>query len=360
MEHITNAMEKYQLLESLGHGSFGVVFKAFNKQTHEVVAIKKLMTKYCSKEECMNLTEVKSLVKMHNNHANIIRLKEVINLNDTLFLVFEYMECNLYQRMIQHEKPFSETEIRNICFQVFQGLAYMHHNGYFHRDLKPENLLINKDIVKIADLGQAREMNAQRPFTYNVTTICYRAPEVFLHSPVYNSAVDMWAMGAIIVELFTLTPIFEGSSEADVIYKICSVLGTPTDSTWPGGLGLAKNMCYRFPDLPGVRFSDLLPNASPELVNLVATLLSWEPSYRPTAIQALQHPFFHSCYFIPPTVRLQDTSFTLLDSVPLVFKMAMLRELMKKTPSFKSCASSLERVDFNEDLSHFLPKDLFV
>ncbi|PWA31949.1 protein kinase-like domain-containing protein [Artemisia annua] len=90
------------------------------------------------------------------------------------------------------------------------------------------------------------------------------------------------------------------------------------------------------------------------------TFLSWEPSYRPTVIQALQHPFFHSCYCIPPTVRLQDTSFTLLDSVPLVFKMAMQCKLMKKTPSSKSCASSLERVDFNEDLSHFLPKDLFV
>nr|GEY49311.1 cyclin-dependent kinase F-4-like [Tanacetum cinerariifolium] len=204
--------------------------------------------------------------------------------------------------MIQHEKPFSETEIRNMCFQVFHGLAYMHQRGYFHRDFKPENLLMNKDIVKIADLG---------------------------------------------------------SSEADVMYKICSVLGTPTDSTWPRGLDLANNICYRFPDLPGVRFSDLLPDASPELVNLVATLLSWEPSYRPTAIEALQHPFFHSCYFIPPTARLQDTSFTLLDSIPLAFKLAMQRELMK-TRSFKNCASSLETVDINEDLSHFLPKDLFV
>ncbi|PWA43698.1 serine/threonine-protein kinase Unc-51 [Artemisia annua] len=269
-------MEKYQLLENLGHGSFGVVFKAFNKLTHEVVAIKKLMTKYYSNEDWKNLTEVKSLIKMNNNHPNIIRLQEIIKENNELFLVFEYMECNLYQRMIQHEKPFSETEIRNMCFQVFQGLAYMHQRGYFHRDLKPENLLMNKDILKIADLGQAREMNAQRPFTYYVSTVCYRAPEVFLRSPIYDSAVDMWAMGAIIIELVTLTQIFEG---------------TPTDSTWPGGLDLAKNMCYRFPDLPGVQISDLLPNASPEF----------------------QHPFFHSCYCIPSTVRLQDSRFTLLD-----------------------------------------------
>ncbi|GKD43846.1 cyclin-dependent kinase F-4-like protein [Tanacetum coccineum] len=247
---------------------------------------------------------------MNNNHPNIIRLQEIIKEKNELFLVFEYMECNLYQRMIQHETPFSETEIRNMCFQVFHGLAYMHQRGYFHRDLKPENLLMNKNIVKIADLGQAREMNAQQPFTYNVSTLCFRAPKVFLHAPVYNYVVDV------------------GNG----------VLGTPTDGTWPGGLDLAKNICYQFPNLPGV---------------LVLC-------YRPTASEALQHPFFHSCYFIPPNVRLQDTSFTLLDSMPLVFKMAMQRELMKKTRSFKSCASSLERVDINEDLSHFLPKDLFV
>nr|GEZ66160.1 cyclin-dependent kinase F-4-like [Tanacetum cinerariifolium] len=270
-------MEKYLPFENLGHGSFGVVFKAFNKHTHEVVAIKKLMTKYYSSEDCKNQSEVKSLIKM-NNHPNIIRLQEIIKEKNKLFFVFEYMECNLYQRMIQHETPFSETEIRNMCFQVFHGLAYMHQRGYFHRDLKPENLLMNKDIVKIADL---RMLNDHSPITF---------------------------------QHFAIVPLRFFYIRQYVMYKICSVLGTPTDSMWPGGLDLAKNICYQFPNLPGVWFSDLLPNASPELVNLIATLLSWEPSYRPTAIEALQHPFFHSCYFIPPTVRLQDTSFTLLDS----------------------------------------------
>lgn len=68
------------------------------------------------------------------------------------------------------------------------------------------------------------------------TTIRYRAPEVLLRSPNYNSPIDQWACGAIMAELYTLRPLFPGSSEADEIYKICSVLGSPTMRTWPEGI----------------------------------------------------------------------------------------------------------------------------
>ncbi|PWA44541.1 protein kinase-like domain-containing protein [Artemisia annua] len=351
-------MEKYEKVEEVARGSGGVVWKAIDKHSGRVVAIKQLMSKCYSAQERMNLREVKSLIKM-NDHPNIVKLKEIIHEHEILFLVFEYMEFSLYQRMQQQKKPFSETEIKNMCFQVFHGLAYMHHNGYIHRDLKPANLLVDKDRIKICDLGQAREMNPeQQPFTYEVATLWYRAPEVYLQAPVYNSAVDMWAMGAIIAELFTLKPLFQGDSEADVMHKICSVLGAPTNSTWFRGLELAKNMCYRFPDLPGMRFSELLPNASPELVNLVATLLSWQPSSRPTAIEVLRHPFFHSCYHIPPTARLEESGFTVHNSVPLVFRMALHQEHSKRTTSLKSYESSSEIVHSTEDLSHLLPRNL--
>ncbi|KAM0051206.1 putative protein-serine/threonine kinase CMGC-RCK family [Helianthus debilis subsp. tardiflorus] len=247
-------MEKYERIMEIGRGSYGVVWKAMNKQTGEVVAIKKLLEEYHTAEECMNLIEVKSLIKMAN-HPNIVKLKEVIRENNTLFLIFECMECDLYKLMIARMKPFSETEIRNLCFQIFQGLAHMHRKGYFHRDLKPGNLLVSKNTVKIGDLGMARETNGKPPYTQNVTTLWYRAPEVFLRSSFYNSSVDMWAAGAIMAELFTNQPLFQGSSEADVMHKICRVLGTPTESTWFSGLDLAENICYRFPDFPGVRFS---------------------------------------------------------------------------------------------------------
>lgn len=298
-------MERYNLIKEVGDGTFGCVWRAVNKQTGEVVAIKKMKKKYYSWEECINLREVKSLRKM--NHPNIVKLKEVIREHDILHFVFEYMECNLYQLMKDWGRPFSEVEVRNWCFQVFQGLAYIHHRGYFHRDLKPENLLVSKDVIKIADFGLAREINSAPPYTEYVSTRWYRAPEVLLQSSTYSHAVDMWAMGAIMAELFTLRPLFPGLSEADEIYKICSVIGTPTENTWAHGLLLARSMNYQFPQLPGVNLSTLMPTVSEAAVNLIRSLCSWDPQKRPTAAEVLQHPFFQSCYYVPPSLRTRAT-----------------------------------------------------
>jgi hypothetical protein len=76
------------------------------------------------------------------NHPNIVKLKEVIRENDELFFVFEYMDGNLYELMKNRDKHFPESKIRNIMYQIFQGLAFMHKHGFFHRDVKPENMLV--------------------------------------------------------------------------------------------------------------------------------------------------------------------------------------------------------------------------
>ncbi|XP_019058475.1 PREDICTED: cyclin-dependent kinase F-4 isoform X2 [Tarenaya hassleriana] len=297
---------RYKLIKEVGDGTFGSVWRAINKQTGEVVAIKKMKKKYYSWEECISLREVKSLRRM--NHPNIVKLKEVIRENDILYFVFEYMECNLYQLLKDRQKLFAEAGIKNWCFQVFQGLSYMHQRGYFHRDLKPENLLVSKDVIKIADFGLAREVNSNPPFTEYVSTRWYRAPEVLLQSYVYTSKVDMWAMGAIMAELFTLRPLFPGASEADEIYKICNVIGSPTEVTWSEGLNLARAINYQFPQLPGVPLSSLIPSASGDAVNLIERLCSWDPCKRPTAAEALQHPFFQSCLYVPPSLRLKPSA----------------------------------------------------
>jgi protein kinase len=294
-------MERYKVIKEVGNGTFGNVWRALNKQTGEIVAIKKMKRKYYSWEECINLREVKSLRKM--NHPNIVKLKEVIRENDILYFVFEYMEFNLYQLMKDRAKLFSESEIRNWCFQVFQGLAYMHQRGYFHRDLKPENLLVTKERIKVADFGLAREISSLPPYTEYVSTRWYRAPEVLLQSPAYGSAVDMWAMGAIMAELFTLHPLFPGSSEADEIYKICSVIGSPTQAEWAEGIELAQAINYQFPQLAGVHLSALIPSAGKDAINLITSLCSWDPCKRPAASEVLQHPFFQSCFYVPPSLR---------------------------------------------------------
>ncbi|KAK9928216.1 hypothetical protein M0R45_025362 [Rubus argutus] len=286
----TGRMERYKLIKEVGDGTFGTVWRAINKQTGEIVAIKKMKKRYYSWEECISLREVKSLRRM--NHPNIVKLKEVIRENDILYFVFEYMEFNLYQLMKDKEKLFPEAEVRNWCFQVFQGLAYMHQRGYFHRDLKPENLLVTKDLIKIADFGLAREVDSQPPYTEYVSTRWYRAPEVLLQSYLYSSKVDMWAMGAIMAELFSLRPLFPGVSEADEIHKICSVIGTPTKDSWADGLLLARDINYQFP-----QFAASLDH-----------FVLGTPSKRPTAAEALQHPFFQSCYYVPPSLRPKSTT----------------------------------------------------
>ncbi|PRQ59847.1 putative protein-serine/threonine kinase CMGC-RCK family [Rosa chinensis] len=298
-------MERYELIKKVGHGAFGTVWRAKNKQTGEVVAIKELKKRYYSWDECISLREVKSLQKM--NHPNIVELKHLIlSENNILYFVFDYMEFNLYQLMKDKVMPFPESQVRDWCLEVFKGLAHMHQRGYFHRDLKPENLLLNKDFkIKIADLGFAREIDSQPPHTEYVSTRWYRAPEL-LFPGLYSSKVDMWAMGAIMAELLTLRPLFPGISQADEMYKICSVLGTPTEDSWADGLRLARDMNYQFPQLARVHLSSLIPSVSDHAISLISSLCSWDPSKRPTAAEAPHHPFFQSCYYqyyVPPPLR---------------------------------------------------------
>jgi len=283
-------MNRYKVIKQLGDGTYGSVWKAVNRQTSEEVAIKKMKRKFYSWQECMDLREVKSLRKL--NHPFIVKLKEVIRENDELYFVFEFLDCNLYQLMKNRDRPFPEQRVRNWMYQILQGLAYMHKQGYFHRDMKPENLLCAKDTVKIADFGLAREIRSRPPFTDYVSTRWYRAPEVLLRSPYYSAPIDLFAVGAIMAELYSLRPLFPGTSEADEIYKICSIIGTPTAQSWPEGLKLAGSMSFRFPQFQPTPLGKIIPNASPEAIDLIERLCSWDPNRRPTAVQALQHSYF--------------------------------------------------------------------
>ena len=242
------------------------------------------------------------------NHPNIIKLKEVIRENQELYFVFEFMEANLFQVMKDREKLFSESKIRNIIYQVLQGLAYMHKTGYFHRDMKPENLLVHRDTVKIADFGLAKETRSRPPFTEYVSTRWYRAPEVLMKSPNYNSPIDLWAVGVIMAELYTFRPLFPGRSEPDEIFKICSVLGTPTRETWEDGLKLAAGMGMKFPQFVPTPLESIIQNASPEAIQLMTDLLNYDPMKRPTASQALQYPFFQVGISAPIPLKLNINS----------------------------------------------------
>ncbi|XP_061447824.1 serine/threonine-protein kinase MAK isoform X2 [Rhineura floridana] len=299
-------MNRYTTMRQLGDGTYGSVLMGKSNESGELVAIKRMKRKFYSWDECMNLREVKSLKKL--NHANVIKLKEVIRENDHLYFVFEYMKENLYQLMKDRNKLFPESVIRNIMYQILQGLAFIHKHGFFHRDMKPENLLcMGPELVKIADFGLARELRSQPPYTDYVSTRWYRAPEVLLRSSIYSSPIDLWAVGSIMAELYTLRPLFPGTSEVDEIFKICQVLGTPKKSDWPEGYQLAAAMNFRFPQCICLNLKTLIPNASNEAIQLMSEMLNWDPKKRPTASQALKYPYFQVGQILgPPPQYLGD------------------------------------------------------
>lgn len=281
-------MNRYVVLQQLGDGTYGSVVLAQRRDSGEKVAIKRMKRKYYSWDEAMSLREVKSLKKL--NHANIVKLREVIRENDTLYFVFEYMRGNLYQLVRDAERAFPEPVLRNVLYQVLQGLAHMHRHGFFHRDLKPENLLCSgPELVKIADLGLAREVRSRPPYTDYVSTRWYRAPEVLLHDTRYGAPIDLWALGCIMAELYTCRPLFPGNSEIDQLHKICAVLGTPDRDAWPEGYALADALRFRFPLAAGVPLARVVPAASPPALALLQALLRYPPRDRPTAPQALRY-----------------------------------------------------------------------
>ncbi|XP_032359730.1 serine/threonine-protein kinase MAK isoform X6 [Etheostoma spectabile] len=298
-------MNRYTTLRQLGDGTYGSVLMGRSNESGELVAIKRMKRKFYSWEECMNLREVKSLKKL--NHANVVKLKEVIRENDHLYFVFEYMKENLYQLMKDRKKLFPESVLRNISFQILQGLSFIHKHGFFHRDMKPENLLcMGPELVKIADFGLAREIRSKPPYTDYVSTRWYRAPEVLLRSSTYSSPIDLWAVGCIMAELYTLRPLFPGNSEVDEIFKICQVLGTVKKTDWSEGYQLASAMNFRFPQCVPTHLKTLIPNASNEAIALMKDMLQWDPKKRPTAVQALRYPYFQVGQILGPRPQSQE------------------------------------------------------
>jgi len=249
-----------------------------------------------------------------------------------LHICMEYMDGNLYQLMkARDHKCLDGASVKSILFQIMQGLEHIHDHQFFHRDIKPENILVSTSgqqesnnsfrrysalvtppstpptyTVKIADFGLARETHSKLPYTTYVSTRWYRAPEVLLRAGEYSAPVDIWAIGAMAVEIATLKPLFPGGNEVDQVWRVCEIMGSPGNwynkngvrvggGEWKEGTRLAGKLGFSFPKMAPHSMDTILqtPQWPAALSQFVTWCLMWDPKNRPTSAQALAHEYFN-------------------------------------------------------------------
>lgn len=291
-------MERYVLREPLGRGSYGSVWRAVERATGKSVAIKQIYGKFDSFDDVLRLSEVRVLRRLR--HPNIVALKEVIRQNDMVYLVYEVMESNLHEFLRAQAEPLPESTIRSLAYRLLVAVRHVHACGYFHRDLKSQNVLLDSDgsNLKLADFGIAREIRSKQPLTGYVSTRWYRAPEVLLRASQYSTPIDMWAVGLVLAELFRLGALLPGDTDADQLHRIAAVLGSPSDKVfggaqaWREGVALMEQQGVRLPETAPTSLAALVPRANADALDLIASLLRWDPAKRLTAAQCLRHSFF--------------------------------------------------------------------
>ncbi|KAL1989724.1 hypothetical protein VTN49DRAFT_6921 [Thermomyces lanuginosus] len=329
--------DKFEVLKEVGDGSFGsvVVARVRTAGSHvarrgSLVAIKTMKKTFSSFSACLELREV-IFLRTLPPHPHIVPALDIFldPLTKKLHICMEYMDGNLYQLMkARDNKPLDGKHVKSILYQILSGLHHIHSCQFFHRDIKPENILISTSApnenpfarysslvtppstpptytVKIADFGLAREIHSKAPYTSYVSTRWYRAPEVLLRAGEYSAPVDMWAVGAMAVEIATLKPLFPGGNEVDQVWRICEIMGSPGNwynksgarvggGEWREGNRLAQKLGFTFPKMAPHSMESILqpPHWPSSLAQFVTWCLMWDPRNRPTSAQALNHEYF--------------------------------------------------------------------
>ncbi|XP_061906123.1 cyclin-dependent kinase 6 [Entelurus aequoreus] len=289
---------RYELLAELGEGAYGKVYKAREVgEDGRLLAVKKLNIRADTCDSGIPpfmLREVALLRKMkYFNHPNVVELLDASAIMEgrhlDLTVVFEYIDQDLAAYLsINSASGLPRNNIKDVMHQLMQGLDFLVTHMVLHRDLKPENILISsRGEVKIADFGLARVYSFNGALTPGVVSLWYRAPEVLLNS-VYMFSVDVWSAGCIFAELFLLRPLFKGFSEMQQLKKIFEVIGLPDEEEWPQDSPVPYSPSWG----PKSSSPELLPSLSPDECDLLFKCLTFTPSKRISAAEALTHSFF--------------------------------------------------------------------
>ena len=302
--HVTR---KYDIVQKLGKGAYGIVWRAMDKKTKDVVALKKIFDAFQNSTDAQRTFREVMFLQEMKGHEHIISLLNVLKADNDrdIYLVFEHMETDLHAAI--RANILGDVHKQYIMWQTLKALKFMHSANLIHRDMKPSNLLLNSDcLMKVADFGLARsipkagdgpdaELEKKDTLTEYIATRWYRAPEILLGSDTYTTAVDMWGAGCILGEILGGKPVFAGSSTLQQLELICALVGVPEPSVLQTISKYANSMITNLP-LPqqepdAKEWDRRFPGASHNAQDLLKKLLIFDPHERLSAELALKHDY---------------------------------------------------------------------
>jgi len=323
-------LRRYEVAQKLGKGAYGIVWKAVDKKTKEVVALKKIFDAFQNATDAQRTYREVIFLQQMGEHENIVQLQNVMKADNSkdLYLVFEYMETDLHA--VIRANILQEVHKQYIMYQSFKALKYMHSAKLVHRDLKPSNLLLNAEcLMKVADFGLARSLLNDVPdkpdkdvLTDYVATRWYRAPEILLGSNTYGKSVDIWSLGCIFGEMLGGKPLFPGQNTLHQLELVGRVIGAPDtvqieklDSMYTlemldgmqfpmaerdeTGKRKKKKFTRLKPPDPGQgggddltsAWKEVYPSASEDAISLMVGMMKYDPDLRITPEEGLVHPY---------------------------------------------------------------------
>ncbi|CAK9147540.1 unnamed protein product [Ilex paraguariensis] len=292
---VRKSADSYDKLAKVGHGTYSNVYKARDRETGKIVALKKVRFD-TSEPESVKFMAREIIILQKLDHPNIIKLEGLATsrMQYSLYLVFDFMQSDLTRVISRPEGKLTEPQVKCYMKQLLSGLQHCHGRGILHRDIKGSNLLIDKSgMLKIADFGLANfyQPKQKRPLTSRVVTLWYRAPELLLGSTDYGVGIDLWSTGCLLAEMFEGRPIMPGRTEVEQLHRIFKLCGAPPEDYWKK---MKPPTTFRPPQPYKPSFQEALTNFPNSAFRLLTSFLALDPAYRGTAASALESEFFIS------------------------------------------------------------------
>ncbi|KPP70009.1 NUAK family SNF1-like kinase 1-like [Scleropages formosus] len=221
--HKHNLKHRYELLETLGKGTYGKVKRAVERRTGREVAIKSIRKDKIEDEQDMVHIRREIEIQSSLRHPHIIAIYEVFENRDKIVIVMEYASKGELYDYLSERRRLSESEIRHFFRQIVSAVHHCHKNGIVHRDLKLENVLLDENFnIKIADFGLSNLYHRDKLLQTYCGSPLYASPEIINGRPYHGPEVDSWALGVLLYTLVYGTMPFDGGNHRHLVRQISS------------------------------------------------------------------------------------------------------------------------------------------